>query len=175
MLRTRLTEITENGKPESHIDLIEGLRPQHPHSIVALTDVSSDLRYNCSMYAFGIEQNQEYVDLVMALPAHIHADTKFIEFLIDRGYLAETDKPSPGLVAVYLDNGQVRHIGRLVSEARVVSKWGLGHLYEHEVLEAPSSYGDKVRFFTPPLLGEVVALFRKYAKARRAVVAKGDG
>lgn len=128
--------------------MLETLRKEIPHSIEMLSGPNDNLRYNCVMYALGIEENQEYIELVYACPEDIHGDTSFVQFLIQNGDLDERKHPELGLLAVYFDEGVVRHIGRLISESRVVSKWGIGQLYEHDILNVPRSYGGIVRYFT---------------------------
>lgn len=51
------------------------------------------------------------------------------------------------LVFYFGDDEQFKHAGLSRTNGRLMSKWGIGHLYEHGVFEVPESYGTKVRFF----------------------------
>lgn len=175
MMRTRLLEITENGAPSSHGRLIEALRKETGHSIRVLTAPGDNLRFNCVMYAFGIETDQEYVRLVRACPLRVHADTAFVQFLIEDRTIVEQVDPQDGLLAVYFDDNGVRHIGRLSSESRVVSKWGMGHLYEHSPLEVPQNYGNVVRSFSAVDRSTVLDRFVVFARVNGVPLRRHEG
>lgn len=49
-------------------------------------------------------------------------------------------------LVLYFDEQIPTHAG-LVTESRVISKWGKGHIYKHGFLEVPASYGDTIRFY----------------------------
>ncbi|MCC8999700.1 MAG: hypothetical protein LM522_09405 [Candidatus Contendobacter sp.] len=163
LLRTRLNEITGNGKPETHPCLIDKLSCEIPHSIKVLTKPESDLNFNCVMYAFGIEDIPQRIQLPKNDSDYFYADTHFVQNLINKKYMIEEQQADDSCVIVYSNNYKIRHIGRLISESRVISKWGLGHLYEHNFFESPSDYGDKIRFFRPPSRERTIKLFRSYA------------
>ncbi len=57
-----------------------------------------------------------------------------------------------------------KHIGCCVEGGRLISKWGTGHLYEHEVLEVPLSYGKNVRFFKRLSFEEAFKNFARFAE-----------
>ncbi|MCF7799293.1 hypothetical protein K9M74_05305 [Candidatus Woesearchaeota archaeon] len=46
----------------------------------------------------------------------------------------------------YVDNETPVHVGKLVSDKQVLSKWGRGHLINHPLESVPQSYGDKIIF-----------------------------
>lgn len=52
-------------------------------------------------------------------------------------------RPRKGNIIFYMKNGQITHVGKLVNEKTVISKWGRGHVYEHPIGLVPESYGDK--------------------------------
>lgn len=164
LLRTRLNEIANNGKPEIHSCLIDKLSSEIAHSIKVLTEPESNLNFNCVMYAFRIEDIPQRIQLPTDDSDYFYADTHFIQILIDRKYIIEEQEPANDYVIVYFDKCEkIKHIGRLISESRVISKWGIGHLYEHDFFETPSDYGNTIRFFKPPSHEIVIQLFRKYA------------
>lgn len=165
MLRQKLHEITENGDPSSHRKLIGDLREHHSHNITAL-DLDATYGFNCVMHAFDIIDHPEYVRLAFACPEDVYAGAEFANFLIDHGYLSEKTTSAPGLLAVYFDGGKFKHVGLLLSETRVESKWGIGHLYEHELFEVPISYGNDVRYFAPLSPEEAVTAFTDFAESK---------
>jgi hypothetical protein len=165
-LRRQLGLITENGRPESHRALIEALRVQSQHTIEMLTTTQTKYGFNCVMYALGLIDHEEYVDFAMACPESVHASPDFIRFLIENRHVSRQPEPSKHDLIVYLNAGQVRHIGRLHSKQRVRSKWGIGHLYEHGVFEVPLRYGDEVLFFRPISTSNVLDHFMAYASAK---------
>lgn len=174
-LRRQLQEMTANGKPSSHPAIVEQLRADCAHTLEVLTDGRSNLAFNCVMHAFGIETDADYFDLARAClrldpriaadPDYqgVHADTAFVEFLIRRNLIAERPRADQSLLTVYYTRRRVTHIGRLVSPSRLVSKWGIGHLYEHALDEVPSSYGSTVRYFTSRPSSQIVDDFFDYA------------
>jgi hypothetical protein len=99
------------------------------------------------MYAFGFEEDKEYEAIVLASPAPVYASTGFVQRLIDRGTLRKLDVPESEALVVYRLNGALTHIGKMLSLERIESKWGIGHLYRHALLEVPAQYGDEMEFF----------------------------
>lgn len=148
-LRRRLSEITENGRPETHAHLLHELRRTHPHSITIVEGPAPNHRYTCVMHAFGLVEDPDYIAIVQAAPRDIFASPRFVQRLIENRQLQELRGPQEGALFVFFEAGAVKHIGRLVSETRAESKWGAGHLYRHGLFEVPSMYGPTVRFFRP--------------------------
>jgi hypothetical protein len=146
-LRERLRDITENGRPDSHPPLIDELRRIHPHSIEIIEPAAPIERYTCAMYALDLVENDEYAGIVLASPKPIYASTAFVQRLIDRGTLVPLTQPKSDALVVYRLRGSVTHIGRMLSATRVESKWGIGHLYRHALLEVPMQYGDETEFY----------------------------
>lgn len=58
------------------------------------------------------------------------------------------------------------HAGLALDEQRVISKWGRGHLYEHELWEVPESYGICIRFFKQLPYEEALVYFVQFAKEK---------
>lgn len=148
-LRRRLYEITENGAPATHRHLIESLRRELPHSIEVVQTEAPNYRYTCVMHALDVIENIEYIAIANAAPRDVFASPSFVERLIAQDYLHELGTPEKGALVVYCYQGSVKHIGRLLTATRVESKWGLGFLYRHELLEVPENYGSDLRFFSP--------------------------
>mgnify|MGYP001557966578 FL=1 len=59
--------------------------------------------------------------------------------------------PTVGAFALYVDMevDHPLHLGKVVEGGRVVSKWGaLGHVFEHEPLLVPASYGSNIAYLS---------------------------
>ena len=116
------------------------------------------------MHALNLIENDEYKSIALVTPKDIFASPRFVERLIRKNILQELDDPTKGDLVVYFDSISVMHIGRLLSESRVESKWGIGHLYHHGLFEVPERYGSIVRYFIP--ISSDVALDEYVAYAR---------
>ncbi len=141
LLRDILQSITE-----SHITSHERLMMERTsnHAIKILSNLSDNNAYNCVMYALDLRNDLRYIDLVEELPRHIHADTLFLSYLIEKGVLIPSQN---GDLIVYSNDVKITHIGKISSTKRVTSKWGTGHLYEHAINEVPSSYGCNIELY----------------------------
>jgi len=175
MLRRRFQQITDNPDRTKHRTLLESLRTVHPHTVKVLTEPDDDLRYNCVLYAFEVERDSELIDLVLACPEEIHTNTDFVGYLIDKGDLVECKEPISGALVVYFHERRIQHIGRVISETRIASKWGVGELYEHDVFDVPERYGDDVRYFNGVGRDGVVERFVEFAEEKGVSFAENDG
>lgn len=53
----------------------------------------------------------------------------------------------PGDIIVYfLSNGRNAHAGKFLGNGRVISQWGEGAVFEHEILQIPDIYGRSYDF-----------------------------
>ena len=53
-----------------------------------------------------------------------------------------------------------------MKKGRVVSKWGLGHLWEHNILEVPISYGNEYKYYKDIQKEEAINSFCKFAESK---------
>ena len=170
MLRQQLDDLaildTKDQLPQ-----IEHLRKLHGHTLDVLTNVKSDLGYNCVRYALRVHDDAWLTSLLRHIafgPAKrpdIHMDTGFIRHLVDASALVETTQAT-GIIVVYHNREKCLHIGRIVSQNRIRSKWGNGHLYEHEYLQTPLSYGSDFRFYADVEVDVVLDQFWIYAQTK---------
>lgn len=175
MLRELLQKVTDEADVTTHAPRIEEARAELGHSIAVLTTEGDNRSFNCVMYALGIEVDREYFVMATYCPGDVHASTDFLHFLYDEGDLVERQEGAPGSLVVYSHEGRFRHIGRVVEDGRVQSKWGIGHLYEHGLLEVPESYGIEVRYFEPVERDTVLDAFYAYAQQKGVVFPAGEG
>jgi hypothetical protein len=149
-LRNALQRITDERNAVEHPVLIAELARQHPHSVVWKGGHDQHPPYNCFQFALGLERSERIYDLLVEDDRNgrrldLKFGTEFVERLVLKSMIRET---SAGHLTLYLRDARPRHAGRLVREGVVLSKWGIGHLWEHGLWEVPSSYGGEARRFT---------------------------
>jgi len=103
------------------------------------------------VHVFHFTEKPEYIAIAERGGSRIFANPRFAHWLIDHNHLAEVpeDEATEGDLVFYFADSGLKHAGLLRDDGRVTSKWGIGHLYEHELFEVPESYGTYVRFFKP--------------------------
>jgi len=110
--------------------------------------------YNCFVFAFGLQNNTKF--LGGKNPVH----QEFVKYLILKHVLIPIETPSArDLVFYENEQGEVTHGGIMQSENIVISKWMWGPTIVHELLDVPTSFGDKILFFRAPATDEIQ---RKY-------------
>ena len=167
-LRHKLMKITEDVPLQEHPALIVSLQEETNHSIVVVESEHPIERYTCAVHAFHLIDNAIYEEVASFGLGLTFAGYEFINFLLERGLLTPRDGYSvlPDDLVLYFDNGVFRHVGRMKTHHRVLSKWGIGYLYEHLVCEVPLSYGEEIRYFVGPNEELSVNLFIQYAESK---------
>lgn len=173
-LRIRLFEITDNGIPGTHSKLIQQLRSEIPHAVQMQESPTAIERYTCVMHAFDLVENSKYIDIVDAAPAYVFASLDFLQGLIVHEQLRPRDYSEKGALIVYCENNCAKHIGTMVASDRVESKWGTGHLYEHDIWEVPAQYGTEIRYFEPIDSENALDAFIGYAKGHGVYIEEND-
>ena len=167
-LRRELSEMTESVALHEHPARIESLRSKFSHSIIVVESGHPIERYTCGVHAFHLIENPTYLAVAAFGLGKTFAGAEFIEFLLRRGLLsARGNSPAlPGDLILYFNNNVFRHVGRLLTDSRVLSKWGTGYFYEHGVWEAPLNYGENVQYFVGPSEDASFDMFIQYAKSK---------
>jgi hypothetical protein len=91
----------------------------------------------------------------------LSAGPQFMEWLL-HDCLLELDQPEPGCLVCYFSRGRWQHVGVMIREDRVLSKWGSMPLYEHGLSEVSDEYGDFVRFFARPTAAKALEYFIRF-------------
>lgn len=164
MLRRRLQEMTEVTDVSQHPALLMQLTRDVQNSIRILESKHPIDRYTCVMHALDFTEKHEYTEIASFGLERIFAGATFIHWLLAHNHLTEVSQGNAGDLVLYLSNGQFKHVGSVGDRARVTSKWGIGHLYEHEALEVPSSYGDEVRFYGALSYADAYNYFVEFAE-----------
>jgi hypothetical protein len=149
MLRKKLQKMTEVDDVSRHPDLLAAVSRECPNTISLLLSPHPIRRYTCLMHVFDFAEKDEYAAIATRDGGRIFAASAFAYWLLDHGLLEEVsqrDLQSGDIVLYFGPDGRFKHAGLATGNGRVISKLGIGHLYEHELLEVPESYGSEVRF-----------------------------
>lgn len=153
---------------QRHPALLDQLTATYPNSIRVLPSPYPVNRYTCLMHVLEFSEKPNYIAIATYPGINVFAGAEFAHWLLDKGYLTEVSEPvaSAGDLVMYFNGCAFKHVGILQGNARVVSKWGEGHLYEHALWEVPESYGDSVRFFRPLSYEDAYEYFTHFAEER---------
>lgn len=170
-LRSQITERTEQPRA-SHVKLMERLAKSHPHSIQCVEHAFGAQRrtwdYNCHAFTLGLNKSEEFWDARPECDKGL-PESDFMETLIEKGMLEprSRDEPKDGDILVYYLKSSLKHSGILVDteRARIRSKWGPGHLWEHDIGEVPLNYGEVVIPFNPPNRSTILTLYLEQSAA----------
>lgn len=166
-LRRKLQAMTEIDDVSRHPALLDAISAEHPNTIKLVDSPHPIRRYTCLVHAFNFTEQSEYVLIAESGFNVVFAGRQFAQWMIDHGHLVEVgtkEAPAGDLVFYFDAQGQFKHAGIISSGNRVVSKWGTGHLYEHEILDVPESYGTLVRFFKSLPFQEAIKRFIEFAR-----------
>ena len=148
MNTTALRKLLEDVPKEDLKDQsgkLEEINKTHNHSV---TTVSCDNlfcdwgTYNCFEYALGLTNSDSYVGVKKM---GVFANSQFVTHLLDNEILSESDNNAE-LVLFSDENNKLKHAGKVINN-RVQSKWGDALIFDHELLEAPLSYGDDCKYY----------------------------
>lgn len=150
VLRKKLEEMTHVDDVSQHPVLLAALTRAYPNTIVLLDSPHPIRRYTCMMHILDFAEKSDYATIAKHGRGEIFAAGAFAHWLMDKGLLVELkqdDARERDIVLYFNAEGRFKHAGLISANGRVVSKWGIGHLYQHELLEVPESYGTTLRFF----------------------------
>jgi len=112
--------------------IIEGaLKKKYNHKIKHSTGCNCKFPslQMCFSYVFSIPNDVLEKNKIYFKP--------FIKFLVDKKFLLP-DKN--GLLVIYGKYPVFEHAG-IKKDNKIISKWGLGHIWEHDIDEVPEKYG----------------------------------
>jgi hypothetical protein len=162
-LRRALQTITDKSPLTIHVAKIAAFMGVHSHSITLIEKANSNSHgFNCFMYALGIRELPSAL-VELAKTHDIFPDSCFIAHLVATRLVENSKLPRDGDIAIYFQPPNPKHAG-IFQSGLIASKWGRGHLWQHNVLEVPASYGKRVRFFKPLTKRVVLTAFGEYAE-----------
>lgn len=161
-LRQKLEKLTQNYDLERQIIIIKDLKKEFNHSITLQlkNDSNNDKKYNCFMFALDVSQSEEIKSILQSNENMVFG-TKFIQRLVSSEILLLNQS---GTIIVYFEDNKPVHAGKFShANKKVISKWGKGHLWKHEIFEIPFTYGKLFKLFSsiPPQL--VIKEFQEFA------------
>ena len=172
-LRAALDEITCRFADDSlgqQIPAVAALRSQFGHDITLEREaVPSDVqswKYTCFQHAFELVDPPRLIVNIAKFNHDIYPRAEFVAWL--ESTVLNTVSPQQATdddVVLYLLAGVTKHVGRCQS-GRVVSKWGLGHLWRHRLFEVPLRYGSTVRFYRPLSRARSIEAFIEWAESK---------
>ena len=167
-LRKAVGDITTKEQDVSRHAALIGALPDHTIRPLRRGDPRKPAadRYNSFGFALDLADSERHIAVATHF-RNIHSDNAFVSHLLKNGGLEEiqTDALHKGDVVIYFHNADPAHAGKVFGD-RVISKWGLGNLWEHALFEIPVSYGTDVRYFRALGAGPAEAAFLKYAQSR---------
>ncbi len=146
------------------------LAEKFPHKIVQSNEkLNTPIDdFNCVMYALGLIGRLEQL---RDANREFRIGTPFVTDLIANAAIKRCAE-SIGSLAVWSCNGKVKHIGVVVGNGRIVSKWGEGCLWEHGLFEVPQNYGDDLTFFEAVTPESMWEQFTRYESQKSTVASK---
>jgi len=136
-----------------------------PNSVRLLDSPYPIDQYTCLMHVFHFTDKPEYIHCAVR---GVYAGAEFAHWLLSRSELEEKPMPEAddGDLVFYFNGAEFKHVGIFLGSGRVLSKWGTGHLYEHDLFEVPDSYGNEVRAFAHMMPEDAYYLFILYAEEK---------
>jgi hypothetical protein len=168
--RARLEQITTGRHAEAWLKLLEDLRAEYSHSI-RLEEVALSRGFNCFAFALGLTESAAYKIVARETDEpNVFADEEFVEWLFRRDVLGPPSSDDEETLVVYFAGTQPKHAGRRTASGRVMSKWGTGFWFSHELLEVPADYGDTIVTLAQPDTNVVETAFLEFARNKNASV-----
>jgi hypothetical protein len=175
-LRRGLDEAIRESTVGEHEVLITKLRAVIPHSVSVVAEDDpqrpsrSESDYVCFDFALGLTESTVYACALKHYSLKRAADAAFVHWLILQQEIREIERYECARdedLIVYFGAetelyllGEPKHAGKL-RRGRVISKWGKGLLYEHDLAEVPESYGYECRFFKAVTVLRVEGAFER--------------
>jgi len=161
-LRALLDQMVNDLPVGAHAARLEAIRDMTPHAISILPAPEDEPleEFNCIMHALGIVARLEHACGPLG---RWYADTGFVRYLVAQAVLTPCGARC-GAIITWSSAEGLKHAGRIVSPGRVLSKWGVGHVYEHGFDEVPASYGNRMDFYGGVESGTVLAYLAGYVR-----------
>ena len=166
VLRKRLQEMTESRNVSRHRELLTAIARACPHTVKILTSERPIRSYTCLMHVFGFDGHRDNAAIARRCNGRVFAGANYAHWLIDNSELEEIDpmRIRAGDLAMYFNDGVFKHVGLIGGNDRLVSKWGIGNLYDHRTFEVPESYGSEVRYYRRLTVADAFQLFVAFAR-----------
>ena len=176
VLRDRLQAMVEIEDVARHPTLLAVVTGECPNSICIKKSPHPIKCYTCLMHVLDFTEKPEYVEIAKLSIDHVHAGNVFADWLIDRRFLVELPQAEvqDNDFVFYFNEDAWKHAGLWSWSGRVLSKWGIGLLYEHELNEVPMGFGNDVKFYKRLQYNYAFVLFRRYVEEKGHPLESGD-
>jgi hypothetical protein len=168
-LRKKLVAMTDADTEDQYLELFAAAIQNHPNAVTRLYSAHPIGRYTCFVHVFGFTEKPEYVAIARWGFNGQFAGPEFAHWMIDHQELKEVSEAEaqPGDMVMYFnDEGRLKHTGIYLGVNRVESKWGKGHLFEHDLFAVPESYGTTVKYFRKIPGEDVLESFKQFAREK---------
>jgi hypothetical protein len=168
-LRGRLQAMTEAQSKSEYLAMLAAVARDFPNAIVLLDSPYPIQRYTCLMHVFEFTEKPEYAAMASRGFNVVFAGPTFAHWLLEKQLLTEVGEAEVregDLIFYFNEEGRMKHAGLSRGVDRVESKWGKGGLFQHGLVEIPSSYGTTRRFFRKIPYEEALEYFRRFAKEK---------
>jgi len=170
-LRRLISSVTQTSDPRDHEHGIKILKEKAAHGIVLLENGNETV--NCFMFAFGLVPWQSAIDVRYYAA---HPDTwldhdcliGFIDHLKRERHLEPVAivDADQGDVVVYYEENKPVHAAMIELNDRLVSKWGVGNVWQHALWEVPEAYGSSAEVFRQLRIERFELAFFEYMLTR---------
>ena len=162
-LRKRLQDMTELFV-DDHPSVLLEIGIDHPTTIIVLASATPIQRYTCILHALDLTEHPDYIEVAGSNWGKLFAGAEFAKWLVASQRLDEIElqNATAGSLVFYFAQNDFQHVGIFSGDDRVISKWGTGHLYGHQLLEVPASYGQELRCYKRPDAEQSMFLFLEF-------------
>ncbi len=143
-LRERISEITKDSIPTKHGKLIEKIKNEFKHNIILISNPNFiDTTEDCFLFVMEKILKKDEIKKLGDIDTN---NIENIDRLINKGFLLLHDEYKENdKIVIYLHENKIMHFGWIENES-VVSKWGKGLIWEHQLFEVPITYGSTVKY-----------------------------
>jgi hypothetical protein len=166
--RLALREAASGAALEECARRVAAIAAEHGKTIVPWLDLRP--AWNCFAFALGLSDSDVHDQVSRRTKPSVFADSCFVKVLMHRPILRRADLPAAeGSLALYFPKSDdyfqsfPMHAG-IVTNSRILSKWGDGPVLEHDALDVPDTYGDGVWYYRKPSLDTIESAFVEYAE-----------
>ena len=153
--RNELEKATK-GHPREHIENITALKENYPHNIVCLNNQESDDKLipriydsteDCFVYVFKkFISEQMLISFIEASKRNQTSNIPLECLLISKGFIdLHRNQTQFDKIIVYFNDKIAKHFA-FIENNLIISKWGKGNVWQHELWEVPLSYGNEVMY-----------------------------
>ena len=98
------------------------------------------------MFVFKEKIPSELIEKIWGCSESSSNPSDIFQMLIENGFIEMHEvRKADDKIVIYFHENSAMHFGK-IEQDKVVSKWGIGLVWEHPVFEVPFSYGNEVKY-----------------------------